>query len=73
MKKTRTGNVAALRESEAGLEKRCLACREHWPMDGEFFAIVPARRDGLSTRCRACIKEKFWGYADLRGAARGGD
>lgn len=47
--------------TELGEEKRCLACCEFWPADLEFFASQPSARDGLSTRCLACIREKSWG------------
>ncbi len=49
--------------SELGLEKRCLACRQYWPADAEFFAPQNNLRNPLSQRCRACIAELFWGYA----------
>jgi hypothetical protein len=49
--------------SELGIEKRCLACRQFWPADSEFFAPRNNRRDPLSQRCRACIAELFWGYS----------
>lgn len=46
-------------DSELGTEKLCLACREYWPADREFFAHA-ASKDGLSTRCLACIKARVW-------------
>ena len=48
--------------SELGLEKRCLTCNEYWPADEEFFSLAPRSRDGLTTRCIACIKSKQWTY-----------
>ena len=53
------------RTSELGPEKRCLACRQFWPADSEFFAPRKNRRDPLSLRCRACIAELFWGQSVL--------
>jgi hypothetical protein len=49
--------------SELGVEKCCLACRQFWPADSEFFAPRNNSRNPLSQRCRACIAELFWGYA----------
>ena len=46
--------------SDAGPEKCCLACGEYWPMDTDFYERAALSRDGLSMRCRACIKEKCW-------------
>jgi hypothetical protein len=45
----------------AEVEKCCLACREYWPLDAEFFEPAPLNPDGFSIRCLACIKERFWG------------
>jgi hypothetical protein len=47
-------------------ERRCVACREYWPADTEFFAGIGPRGDRLSTRCLACIKARFWGYRTCR-------
>lgn len=48
-------------QSELGLEKCCLACRQFWPADSEFFAPLASSRDGWTTRCKACIAERYWG------------
>lgn len=50
-------------DSELGLEKCCRACGHFWPADSEFFAPQASSRDGLTTRCRACIAERFWGWS----------
>lgn len=48
-------------ETEIGTEKYCVACREYWPADTEFFALQPNRKDRLSSRCLACIRTRYWG------------
>lgn len=52
--------------SELGVEKRCLACKQFWPADSEFFAPRKNARNPLSPRCRACIAELFWGWREPR-------
>jgi hypothetical protein len=47
---------------EAEREKRCFTCGEYWPADEEFFLPSRQGRDGLSQRCRACVKEGLWTY-----------
>lgn len=54
--------IPARVRTELGEEKRCLACCEFWPADEEFFAGQRTAKDGLSSRCLACIREKMWGY-----------
>ncbi len=59
--------------TELGVEKKCISCKEYWPSDGEFFAVMATSRDGLSPRCRACIKEKAWGVRIGPAQARAGE
>lgn len=60
-------------ESELGLEKRCLACRQFWPADSEFFEPRRNWRNPLSQRCRACIAETYWGPAVASSMPRDAD
>lgn len=43
--------------TNAGLEKRCARCKQHWPFDTEFFFANRSARDGVSDWCRACYFE----------------
>lgn len=40
------------------LHKRCIACKEYWPADTEFFYNSNAHRDGIGDTCRACSCEQ---------------
>jgi len=46
------------RREEGITEKRCAACKEYWPADGEFFNDDVNAVDGLRSYCRACVQEK---------------
>ena len=50
---------------ELGIDKLCLACRQFWPANSEFFAPRNSRRNPLSQLCRACIAELFWSHPVL--------
>jgi hypothetical protein len=47
-------------KNEIGEERRCIACREYWPLDAEFFDRTGGGGRGYSLRCLACIKERNW-------------
>ncbi len=46
------------RETELGTERRCNACREWWPLDGEFFYRQPNGFRGFQGICKACKAER---------------
>ena len=44
--------------TELGTERRCNACGEWWPLDGEFFYRHPRGHGGFMGMCKACRAER---------------
>jgi hypothetical protein len=44
--------------TELGTERRCNACSDWWPLDGEFFHRNPKGVGGFLGTCRACFSER---------------